>query len=187
MLLATALGRASASTAQLIRVQQIQTNLLAADATATNAFLVGGLEPPAQRQAYDDAITAATTGITEAAEAEPADEQALSRLNEELVGLRRADRGRPSQQPAGLPGRRPVPADGERHPAGRRATPAGQPGRGQRPARAPARWAIWPIAVLAVAGLLTLAALVLAQVWLARRFRRRFNPAVVGRHRASCW
>ena len=85
VLLATALGRASASTAQLIRVQQIQTNLLAADATATNAFLVGGLEPPAQRQAYDDAINAATTGITEAAEAESADEQALSRLNEELV------------------------------------------------------------------------------------------------------
>ena len=79
VLLAAALGRASASTAQLIRVQQIQTNLLAADATATNAFLVGGLEPPAQRQAYDAAITAATTGIAAAAEAEPADEQALSR------------------------------------------------------------------------------------------------------------
>ena len=85
VLMVTALGRASASTAQLIRVQQIQTNLLAADATATNAFLVGGLEPPAQRQAYDDAINAATTGITQAAEAESADEQALSRLNEELV------------------------------------------------------------------------------------------------------
>ncbi len=85
VLLASALGRASASTAQLIRVQQIQTNLLAADATATNSFLVGGLEPPAQRAAYDDAITAATTGIADAAEAEPADEAALSALNEQLV------------------------------------------------------------------------------------------------------
>ena len=59
VLLASALGRASGSTAQLIRVQQIQTNLLAADATATNSFLVGGLEPPAQRAAYDDAIALA--------------------------------------------------------------------------------------------------------------------------------
>ncbi len=47
--LAYSLARAEADTAQLIRVQQIQTNLLIADATATNAFLVGGLEPPAQR------------------------------------------------------------------------------------------------------------------------------------------
>ena len=54
--LAYSLYRAEADTAQLIRVQQIQTNLLTADATATNAFLVGGLEPPAQRAAYDQAL-----------------------------------------------------------------------------------------------------------------------------------
>jgi len=47
--LALSLSRAKADTAQLIRVQKIQSNLLSADATATNAFLVGGLEPPAQR------------------------------------------------------------------------------------------------------------------------------------------
>jgi hypothetical protein len=44
--LAFSLSRAKADTAQLIRVQKIQSNLLSADATATNAFLVGGLEPP---------------------------------------------------------------------------------------------------------------------------------------------
>ena len=46
-LLALVLGRAEADTEQLVRVQSIQTNLLSADATATNAFLVGGLEPAA--------------------------------------------------------------------------------------------------------------------------------------------
>ena len=43
--LASSLSRAKADTAQLIRIQKIQSNLLSADATATNAFLVGGLEP----------------------------------------------------------------------------------------------------------------------------------------------
>ncbi len=42
---------ASADTAQLVRVQTIKVNLLRADALATNAFLVGGLEPAEQRAA----------------------------------------------------------------------------------------------------------------------------------------
>src|SRR6478752_5294878 len=47
---------AAADTEQLIRVQAIKTNLLRADALATNAFLIGGLEPAEQRAAYDGAI-----------------------------------------------------------------------------------------------------------------------------------
>ena len=39
-----------------MRVQDIQTSLLRADALATNAFLVGGLEPAEQRAEYDEAI-----------------------------------------------------------------------------------------------------------------------------------
>ena len=50
---AFSLSRAEASARQLIRVQKIQTDLLTADATATNAFLIGGLERPAQRATYD--------------------------------------------------------------------------------------------------------------------------------------
>ena len=83
--LAYSLNRAEADTAQLIRVQKIQTNLLTADATATNAFLVGGLEPPAQRAAYDQAMLAASTLIAEAARAQPADTEALSALNQQVV------------------------------------------------------------------------------------------------------
>ena len=39
-----ALSRADANAAQLVRLQDIQTSLVRADADATNAFLVGGLE-----------------------------------------------------------------------------------------------------------------------------------------------
>ena len=37
-----------------MRIQAIQTNVVQADADATNAFLVGGLEPAAQRADYTD-------------------------------------------------------------------------------------------------------------------------------------
>ena len=45
-----ALSRADANASQLIRLQDIQTSLVRADADATNAFLVGGLEPVEQRR-----------------------------------------------------------------------------------------------------------------------------------------
>ncbi len=72
---------AAADTEQLIRAQAIKTDLLRADALATNAFLVGGLESADQRGAYDDALASVTEGIAAAATAQPADEQVLARLN----------------------------------------------------------------------------------------------------------
>lgn len=72
---------AAHDTEQLLRVQNIQTDLLRADAIATNAFLVGGLEPEAQRADYDASIAEAARLIAEAAEAQPADREALERLN----------------------------------------------------------------------------------------------------------
>ena len=82
---AFSLNRAEASARQLIRVQKIQTDLLTADATATNAFLIGGLERPAQRATYDQAIDEASALIAESARAQPADGAALSALNDEIV------------------------------------------------------------------------------------------------------
>ena len=76
-----ALARANANAAQLVRVQDIQTLLVQADADVTNSFLVGGLEPVDQRQAYLDAIHTATTLITQAAAAQPADQAALADLS----------------------------------------------------------------------------------------------------------
>jgi len=75
-------NRAAAdNTEQLVRVQNIQSTLFRADALATTAFLTGGLEPPEQRAAYDEAIETVTRQITEAAEAEPADRDALADLS----------------------------------------------------------------------------------------------------------
>ena len=72
---------AADNTEQLVRVQSIQSTLYRADALATNAFLIGGLEPPAQRQEYDAAIDQVSRAITDAAEAQPADRAVLADLN----------------------------------------------------------------------------------------------------------
>ncbi|WP_051485400.1 hypothetical protein [Nocardioides sp. J54] len=74
-------GRAAADTEQLVRVQKIQSSLLNADALATNSFLVGGLEDPDQRAQYDDAVDEVLTLVTQAADAQPADQQVLAELN----------------------------------------------------------------------------------------------------------
>ena len=136
--LAYSLARAEADTNQLIRVQQIQTNLLIADATATNAFLVGGLEPPAQRAQYDAALTA-TGRADRAGGAGPAGRRGRpGRAEPAGARLRRRDRAGPRQQPAGPADRVAVPAVGQcpaprGRPAHRR-----QPGLGQRrPGRGP--------------------------------------------------
>lgn len=74
-------GRAADDTKQLVRVQEIQSSLLRADALATNAFLVGGLEDPEQRAEYDKAIELVLTNIAAAADAQPADRAVLEKLN----------------------------------------------------------------------------------------------------------
>ena len=76
---------AAADTEQLIRVQGIKTSLLRADALATNAFLIGGLEPAEQRAAYDEAIDQTVRAITDAADAQPADRAALNALSSTVL------------------------------------------------------------------------------------------------------
>lgn len=77
-------GRAADDTEQLIRVQNIQSSLLRADALATNAFLVGGLEDPAQRAEYESTVDDVQRLIADAARAQPADEKVLAALNVEV-------------------------------------------------------------------------------------------------------
>jgi hypothetical protein len=81
---AHALADARADAAQLVRVQSIRTNLVQADANATNAFLRGGLEPPALRASYEQGVAAASALITSAARANPADAPELGRVNQAL-------------------------------------------------------------------------------------------------------
>lgn len=78
-------GRAADDTEQLVRVQEIQSSLLRADALATNAFLVGGLEDPEQRSEYDAALESVLTMIADAADAQPADREALAALNVDVA------------------------------------------------------------------------------------------------------
>lgn len=80
-----ALDRAQANTAQLVRIQAIHTNLVSANADATNAFLVGGLEPPDQRAHFVNSLAAAAGLIAEAATAQPADRDVLGALNKTLI------------------------------------------------------------------------------------------------------
>ncbi|MCX6401659.1 MAG: hypothetical protein NTX33_17235 [Propionibacteriales bacterium] len=77
-------GRAADDTEQLVRVQEIKSSLLRADALATNAFLVGGLEDPEQREEYDAALSSVLTEIANAAESQPADREVLAALNVEV-------------------------------------------------------------------------------------------------------
>lgn len=76
-----AAGRAADNTEQVVRVQQIQSLLLRAEAVATNSYLYDGLEPPEARAQYDEAIDDALRLITDAAEAQPADRAVLADLN----------------------------------------------------------------------------------------------------------
>ncbi len=76
----TALSRADANAAQLVRLQDIQTSLVRADADVTNGFLVGGLEPVEQRQDYDTAVATAVRQVTAAARAQAADGAVLADL-----------------------------------------------------------------------------------------------------------
>jgi hypothetical protein len=175
--LAYSLHRAEADTAQLIRVQKIQTNLLTADATATNAFLVGGLEPPAQRAAYDAAIAATGTLIAQAAEAQPADADALAALNERVVDYAATIEQARANNRQGFP----VGAQYLRNASGGlRADTlpildnlvAANAERAAGEMDASIGW------VFLIVGVLVLGGLVLAQVWLARRFRRTINPGL---------
>ncbi|MBS44995.1 MAG: hypothetical protein CMH83_17875 [Nocardioides sp.] len=74
-------GRAADNTEQVVRVQEVRSLLLRADAIATTGFLVGGLEPADQRAAYDAAIDDVLGLLTDAADAQPADRAVLGDLN----------------------------------------------------------------------------------------------------------
>ena len=176
--LAFSLNRAEADATQLIRVQKIQTNLLSADATATNAFLVGGLEPPAQRAAYDNAMVAASTLIADAAQAQPADAEALSVLNQQLVSYAASIEQARANNRQGLP----VGAQYLRVASTQlrgTAIPVLDNLVQSNADRAADEMDV-RIGYLAVTiALLGLAAVVLIQVWVARRFRRRINPGLL--------
>ncbi|MFM6850195.1 MAG: hypothetical protein ACKOVB_13960 [Terrabacter sp.] len=76
-----AVQRAANNTDQVVRVQSIHVDLLRADAVATNAFLVGGLESSDSRLKYEQALSRVATNLAKAAAAQPADGTALGALS----------------------------------------------------------------------------------------------------------
>jgi hypothetical protein len=176
--LAYLLSRAEADTAQLIRVQQIQTNLLAADATATNAFLVGGLEPPAQRAAYDQALTTTGALIARAARAQPADADALAALNQRVVAYAGSIEQARANNRQGLP----VGAQYLRRASAQlrgEALPILDTLVATNAERATIRMDLRLGSIFVVLTLLALAAMIAGQVWLASRFKRRINVGML--------
>jgi hypothetical protein len=77
-------GRAADDTEQLVRVQEIQSTLLRVDAIATNLVLIGGAGDPERDEEYDAALAEVFELIAAAAEAQPADKEALAALNVEV-------------------------------------------------------------------------------------------------------
>ncbi|AEI12042.1 hypothetical protein [Cellulomonas gilvus] len=78
---AAALQDAVADTDQQIRALEVRNDLVAADALATNAFLVGGLEPTEQRARYDAGLASAAAGVTAVSGADASDAAALGDVN----------------------------------------------------------------------------------------------------------
>ncbi|WP_125774913.1 hypothetical protein [Antribacter gilvus] len=75
--------------AQLVGTQELRNDLVSADATATNAFLVGGLEPAEARARYEDAMTSAAQAVPRLAAGAPEDTglQSVSGAIQEYAGL----------------------------------------------------------------------------------------------------
>jgi hypothetical protein len=176
--LAVSLSRAKADTAQLIRVQKIQSNLLSADATATNAFLVGGLEPPAQRAAYDQAMSSTSSLIAEAAQAQPADGTALAALNQQVLSYAGMIEQARANNRQGLP----IGAQYLRNASAQLRSDAlpilnnlvsANAARATDEMKAGAGYVVLVIALLGLGGVIA------AQVWLARRFKRKINVGML--------
>ena len=176
--LAFSLSRAQADTAQLIRVQKIQSNLLSADATATNAFLVGGLEPPAQRAVYDQALSSTSSLIVEASQAQPADAAALSALNQQVISYAATIEQARANNRQGLP----VGAQYLRNASAElrsTALPILDNLVSSNAARAADEMDARIGYVIPVISLLALVVLIVGQIWLARRFRRTINVGML--------
>jgi hypothetical protein len=155
--------------------------LVRADADATNAFLVGGLEPADQRASYGASMSQASNLIAEAARAQPADGPALGAINTSVLtyaGLIEQARATNRQAlPVGAQYLQ-VASSGLRSDA----LPILDALVKANDARVRAEFdaAKAASAALTASGVLALLVLIGAMVWLSRRTHRYFNVPLVG-------
>jgi hypothetical protein len=175
---AGALERADHNTAQVVRIQTIYADLVRADADGTNSFLVGGIEDPAKRADYDASMDRVAKGIAAAAEAQPADSEALGVLNGKIQTYVT------TVEQARVYNRQGVPVGAtylSNASASLRseALPIVKSLVDANKARADAEFdAASRLLTLILVGLASLAVLVLVMVWLARRTHRYINPSL---------
>jgi hypothetical protein len=176
-------GRAgAANTDQLTRINAIQSTLFRADAIATNAFLVGGLEPAEQRAAYDAALDEVSTLITEAAQAQPADQEALAVLNTQVLSyaeqMQQARANNRQGLPVGAQYLREASADLRDEESGMKAVLDALVAANDE--RAASAFSAHQPLLVALPGLVVLLFLGWFNQRLAQVFRRRFNVGLVG-------
>lgn len=173
-----ALADADADTTQLVGIQDVRNDLVVADATATNAFLVGGLEPSEQRARYDEAIASAAHGLAQLAGSNEADAELLGKATAGLTtytGLVEQARANNRQgfpvgaayldQASSVLRTDVLPHLDDLVAANSDRVDASFDSVGSVP---------WLLAL----GILALAVLVVVQVWLARRTHRRLNAGL---------
>jgi len=172
-----AVARAANNTAQVVRAQSIHVDLLRADALATNAFLVGGVESADSRARYEQAMGAVAKTLSEAAAAQPADGEALGALSQQVqtyVGL--VEQARANNRlnlPIGAQYLTQA-SDGLRSDA----IPIVEAIVSANEQRASAEFDRSNSSLQLLVGLVSLIALVLIAVWLAKRTHRYLNPSL---------
>ena len=135
---------------------------------------------------YDQALTTTGALIAEAAQAQPADAEALAALNQQVVGYAAAIEQARANNRQGLP----VGAQYLRSASAQlrgEALPILDNLVAANADRAEDRMEIWIGLVFVIVAALGLAAVVVGQVWLARRFRRTINLGMLAAHRCCCW
>ena len=80
----SALSQAREHADQLVRIQQIASDLVEADSQFTNGYLTFGQDSTAQLEAYDQAVAEASRLIAVASRAEPGDAPELATVNDAL-------------------------------------------------------------------------------------------------------
>lgn len=175
--LATDAARGAAT--QLVGLQDARNQLVAADAAATTAFLVGGLEPVGLRERYDAAVDAGARALTVLASTGPDGAAGLGGVSADLTrytGLVEQARANNRQgfpvasayleEASTVLREQIVPALDELVAAE------------QRQVDAQVATARFAAPTLVGAGVLVLVLLVVVQVWVARRTRRRLNAGL---------